>query len=76
MKGNGVTWQTFDLQHIKLLIGKTEPSVFKEFMDKVGNQSLLAYRAYLQWGGKKGKASIPMLSMAFRLWKHHVNTSN
>ena len=25
-------------------------------MDKVGNQSLLAYRAYLQWGGKEGES--------------------
>ncbi len=46
----------FDLQHIALLIGKTTPSIFSEYLDQVGNQALLDYRRHLQWGGKRGES--------------------
>ena len=46
----------FDLQRIELLIGKTTPSVFSEYLDQVGNQALLGYRRHLQWGGKQGES--------------------
>lgn len=46
----------FDLQHIELLIGKTRPSVFSEYLDHVSNQALLGYRQHLQWGGKQGES--------------------
>ncbi len=47
---------TIDLQHIALLIGKKEPSVFKDYLDMVANRALLPYKAVLQWGGKKGES--------------------
>lgn len=45
-----------DLQHIELLIGKKAPSTFSDYMEQVGNQSLLDYRRHLQWGGKEGES--------------------
>lgn len=45
-----------DLQRIELLIGKTTPSVFAEYLDQVGNRTLLGYRRHLQWGGKQGES--------------------
>lgn len=45
-----------DLQQIALLIGKTTPSVFSEYLDQVGNRALLSYRRHLQWGGKRGES--------------------
>lgn len=47
---------SIDLQHIKFLIGKSEPSVFKDYIEQIANQSLLIYRSYLQWGGKRGES--------------------
>ncbi|MCB0044305.1 MAG: type I-D CRISPR-associated protein Cas10d/Csc3 [Caldilineaceae bacterium] len=45
-----------DLQHIEFLIGKSEPSLFQEYMDTVANRKLLVYRTYLQWGAKQGES--------------------
>ncbi|MCB0186598.1 MAG: type I-D CRISPR-associated protein Cas10d/Csc3, partial [Caldilineaceae bacterium] len=45
-----------DLQQIALLIGKEEPSVFKEYVDHVANKALVTYRQYFQWGGKQGES--------------------
>ena len=45
-----------DLQRIALLIGKSEPSVLKDYLDRVANQGLVAYKAVLQWGGKRGES--------------------
>jgi CRISPR-associated protein Csc3 len=45
-----------DLKHIALLIGKEEPSVFKDYLDLVAHQGLMAYKAILQWGGKEGQS--------------------
>ena len=47
---------TFDLQHIAFLIGKEEPSIFKDYLDQVANHSLMPYKAILQWGGKAGES--------------------
>ena len=47
---------TIDLQRIALLIGKEEPSVFKDYLDQVANQSLLPYKAVFQYGDKKGES--------------------
>ncbi len=45
-----------DLQHIELLIGKKTQSVFSDYLDRVGNRTLLEYRRHLQWGGKAGES--------------------
>jgi len=45
-----------DLQRIALLIGKQEPSVLRDYLDKVANQGLVAYKAVLQWGAKEGES--------------------
>ncbi len=45
-----------DLQHIAFLIGKEEPSVFKDYVDQVANRRLMPYKAVLQWGGKAGES--------------------
>ena len=47
---------SLDLQRIRFLIGKEEPSVFKDYLDQVANQALLAYRSHLQWGNKQGES--------------------
>ena len=47
---------TIDLQRIALLIGKEEPSIFKDYLDQVANQALLPYKAIFQYGGKKGES--------------------
>ena len=45
-----------DLQHIALLIGKEEPSVFKDYLEHVANRGLAPYKAILQWGAKGGES--------------------
>lgn len=45
-----------DLQHIALLIGKKEPSVFTDYLDQVANRGLTSYKAILQWGTKGGES--------------------
>jgi CRISPR-associated protein Csc3 len=45
-----------DLKHIALLIGKQEPSVFKDYLDQVAHRGFVAYKAVLQWGGKEGQS--------------------
>ena len=45
-----------DLQHIAFLIGKDEPSVFKDYLDHVANRGLMPYKAVLQWGSKAGES--------------------
>lgn len=47
---------TLDLQHIAFLIGKEEPSVFKDYLDQVAHRGLTPYKAVLQWGGKGGES--------------------
>jgi len=45
-----------DLQHIAFLIGKEEPSVFKDYLEQVVDRGLKPYKAILQWGGKEGES--------------------
>jgi CRISPR-associated protein Csc3 len=46
-----------DLQHISLLIGKEEPSIFKDYMDCVANKGPIAqYKAIFQFGTKHGES--------------------
>lgn len=45
-----------DLQRIAFLIGREEPSVFKEYLDHVANQVLTPYKMYFQYGGKRGES--------------------
>ena len=45
-----------DLQRIAFLIGKREPSVLQDYLDRVANKGLVAYKAVLQWGGKGGES--------------------
>lgn len=47
---------SLDLQRIALLIGKEEPSVFKEYLEQVANQALLQYATILQYGDKRGES--------------------
>lgn len=47
---------TIDLQRIALIIGKEEPSIFKDYLDQVANRALLPYKAIFQYGGKKGES--------------------
>ncbi len=47
---------SLDLQRIALVIGKEEPSVFKDYLDQVANRALLAYKAIFQYGGKRGES--------------------
>ncbi len=47
---------SLDLQRIAFLIGKEEPSVFKDYLDQVANQALLPYKAIFQYGGKRGES--------------------
>ena len=45
-----------DLQRIALLIGKEEPSVFKDYLDLVANRALLPYKTIFQYGSKRGES--------------------
>jgi len=45
-----------DMQRIALLIGKKEPSVFKDYVDQAANRGLMPYKAVLQWGAKGGES--------------------
>jgi len=45
-----------DRQRIALLIGKEEPSVFKDYLGQVANRALLPYKAIFQYGSKKGES--------------------
>ncbi|HPU78302.1 MAG TPA: hypothetical protein PKY84_08400, partial [Thermosynergistes sp.] len=46
-----------DLQHISLLIGKEEPSIFKDYLDHVANKGPVAqYKAIFQFGAKHGES--------------------
>lgn len=46
-----------DLQHISLLIGKEEPSIFKDYLDHVANKGPVAqYKAVFQFGAKHGES--------------------
>jgi len=47
---------TLDLQRIALLIGKDEPSVFRDYLDQVANRALLPYKTIFQYGGKRGES--------------------
>lgn len=46
-----------DLRHLELLIGEPEPSVFKDYVDRVVNAGLMDYKRedYIQYGGKAGE---------------------
>lgn len=48
--------EQLDLQRIAFLIGKEEPSVFKDYLNQVANKALLQYRQHFQWGGKQGES--------------------
>ncbi len=45
-----------DLQRIALLIGKEEPSVLKDYLERVANRGLTAYKGIYQWGAKRGES--------------------
>jgi CRISPR-associated protein Csc3 len=45
-----------DPRHVSLVIGKDEPSVFKDYIEIVANDGLLSYKDVLQWGGKAGES--------------------
>jgi CRISPR-associated protein Csc3 len=45
-----------DPRHLSLLIGKEEPSVFRDYIEIVANKGLLSYKDILQWGGKAGES--------------------
>ncbi len=47
---------SIDLEHIELLIGKREPSVFKDYVDFVANEGLLRYKNVVQYGKKAGES--------------------
>lgn len=45
-----------DPHHLALVIGKTEPSVFRDYVEIVANDGLLPYREILQYGAKAGES--------------------
>ncbi len=45
-----------DVHRIAFLLGKKQPSILKDYLDRVANKSLLRYRHHFQWGGKKGES--------------------
>lgn len=45
-----------DPRHLSLLIGKDEPSVFKDYVDYVVNDGLVPYKKIAQWGKKRGES--------------------
>ena len=51
-----MTLKDLDLRHLSLLIGKKEPSVFKDYVDLVANQGLLPYKRVIQYGKKAGES--------------------
>jgi len=54
--GRRCSLSSLDLHHITLLIGKKEPSVFKDYLDQVAHRGLARYKAVMQWGGKGGES--------------------
>ncbi|MGC9399117.1 MAG: type I-D CRISPR-associated protein Cas10d/Csc3 [Anaerolineae bacterium] len=47
---------SIDPKHLALVIGKREPSVFKDYVDFVANRGLLRYKNVLQYGKKAGES--------------------
>ena len=45
-----------DPRHLALLIGKDEPSVFKDYIEMVANDGLLPYKSVIQYGKKAGES--------------------
>lgn len=45
-----------DPRHLALLIGKDEPSVFKDYIEAVANDGLLPYKDIIQYGKKAGES--------------------
>ncbi len=45
-----------DLKRIALLIGKEEPSLFKDYVDRIANRALLPYKLIFQYGKKRGES--------------------
>ncbi len=45
-----------DPRHLALLIGKDEPSVFRDYIDIVANDGLLPYKHIIQYGKKAGES--------------------
>ena len=45
-----------DPRHLALLIGKDEPSVFKDYIEIVANEGLLPYKGIIQYGKKAGES--------------------
>lgn len=48
--------QPIDRKHLALLIGKSEPSVFKDYIEQVANNGLLRYKSIIQYGKKAGES--------------------
>jgi CRISPR-associated protein Csc3 len=51
-----LTEKKVDLRHLRLVIGKDEPSVFKDYLDHVVNDGLVPYKSITQWGRKRGES--------------------
>jgi CRISPR-associated protein Csc3 len=47
---------SIDPKHLTLVIGKREPSVFKDYVDFVANAGLLRYKSIVQYGKKAGES--------------------
>jgi CRISPR-associated protein Csc3 len=45
-----------DPRHLALVIGKREPSVFRDYVEQVANTGLLPYKAIIQYGKKSGES--------------------
>jgi len=52
----GFNLSEIDPRHLALLIGKDEPSVFKDYIEKVANEGLLPYKGIIQYGKKAGES--------------------
>jgi CRISPR-associated protein Csc3 len=47
---------SIDPKHLALVIGKREPSVFKDYVDFVANEGLIRYKNVVQYGKKAGES--------------------
>ena len=48
--------QKVDPRHLSLVIGKEEPSAFKDYVEHVVNEGLVPYKGIVQWGKKSGES--------------------
>ncbi len=48
--------EKIDPRHLSLLIGKDEPSVFKDYVEHVANDGLVPYKNIVQYGKKAGES--------------------